>query len=71
MKFLLLSIIKFYQYFISPLLGQKCRFHPSCSSYCKEALTIHPLHKAIYLGTKRVCKCHPFNEGGYDPVPKD
>lgn len=71
MKKILISFIRLYQVLISPLLGQKCRFHPSCSNYCQEALTTLPLHKALYLGTKRVCKCHPFNEGGYDPVPKN
>lgn len=70
MKFILLLIIKFYQYFISPWLGRNCRFYPSCSSYAKEAIMMHGALKGLYLSTKRILKCNPFFVGGADPVPK-
>ena len=66
----ILLVIRFYQKFISPLLGQNCRFTPSCSQYMVEAITEHGHVKGAYLGSKRICKCHPWNDGGYDPVPK-
>jgi len=66
----ILIFIGFYQQYISPLLGQNCRFMPSCSQYMVEAITEHGHLKGSYLGCKRICKCHPWNEGGYDPVPK-
>ncbi len=63
--------IKLYQIFISPLFGQnKCRFYPSCSSYAIEALTKHNFFNAIILTIKRIGKCHPFHNGGFDPVPE-
>ncbi len=71
MKFIFLGIIKFYRYFISPILGQRCRFHPSCSNYAKEAIENLPTHKAILKTAWRILRCHPFSKGGYDPVKKD
>ena len=65
-----ISLIKCYQKLISPMLGPHCRFHPSCSHYALEALNEHGLMKGSWLSTKRILKCHPFNEGGLDPVPK-
>jgi putative membrane protein insertion efficiency factor len=70
MRFLAIAVIKFYQYFISPLLGNRCRFYPSCSQYAIEAITLHGAIKGSYLTLKRLLKCHPFHEGGVDPVPK-
>lgn len=64
-------IIKFYQKAISPLLGQHCRFYPSCSQYTLEAIQEWGLLKGIVLGAKRICRCHPLNPGGIDPVPKN
>jgi len=55
---------------ISPLLGPRCRFFPSCSSYAEEAIEKHGIAKGGWLATKRICRCHPFNEGGFDPVPE-
>ncbi|MCC8368739.1 MAG: membrane protein insertion efficiency factor YidD [Rickettsia endosymbiont of Oxypoda opaca] len=69
MTSILLLIIKFYQYFISPLLGNNCRFHPSCSEYAKDAIIIYGSFKGLWLVLKRIIKCHPFCQGGYDPVP--
>lgn len=70
MKYLILRLIKFYQKFISPMLGKKCRFYPTCSAYTYEAIEEYGVFKGLYLGIKRISKCHPFNEGGYDPLPK-
>jgi putative membrane protein insertion efficiency factor len=66
---LLLLVIKFYQYLISPLLGYNCRFYPSCSSYTKEAIEVHGPLKGLCLGGRRIIKCHPYHEGGIDLVP--
>ncbi len=70
MRFMLIAIIKFYKYFISPLLGDRCRFYPSCSSYSLEALQLHGAIIGSYLSLKRLLRCHPFHEGGIDPVPE-
>jgi uncharacterized protein len=66
---MLIAIIKFYKYFISPLLGSNCRFYPSCSSYSLEAIQRHGAFIGSYLTLKRLLKCHPFHQGGIDPVP--
>jgi len=70
MRILLINLIKFYKTFISPLLPPRCRFYPSCSSYGLEAIQLHGAIKGSYLTIKRLLKCHPFHEGGIDPVPK-
>lgn len=70
MRFLLIALLKFYKYFISPLLGNNCRFYPSCSSYALEALQLHGAIIGSYLTLKRLLRCHPFHEGGIDPVPE-
>lgn len=61
--------IRGYQLFISPMLGPRCRFHPSCSQYAIEAVQTHGALKGLWLAVKRVLRCHPLNPGGYDPVP--
>ena len=58
-----------YKKCLSPLLGQHCRFYPTCSSYCLQALETHGAIKGSLLGAKRLCRCHPLNEGGIDHVP--
>ncbi|MBE0434724.1 membrane protein insertion efficiency factor YidD [Methylotuvimicrobium alcaliphilum] len=70
MRVLLIAIIKLYQYFISPLLGKNYRFYPSYSCYALEALHQHGAARGTYLTFRRVLKCHPFHEGGLDPVPE-
>jgi uncharacterized protein len=70
MRFALIALIKFYKYFVSPLLGSNCRFYPSCSSYSQEALTRYGAIIGLYLTLRRLLKCHPFHEGGIDPVPE-
>ena len=61
-------LIKFYQTLISPLLGSNCRFQPTCSEYCMDSLKTWGLFKGLYLSAKRIIKCHPWGEKGYDPV---
>ncbi|MFT5839889.1 MAG: putative membrane protein insertion efficiency factor [Flavobacteriales bacterium] len=65
-----IGIIKLYQMVLSPMLGPTCRFHPSCSYYAIDAITEHGLIKGTWISIKRILKCHPLNNGGYDPVPK-
>lgn len=69
MKKLVLLLIRFYQKFISPLLPPTCRFYPSCSEYTYQAIARYGLLKGGWLGIKRISRCHPWNPGGYDPVP--
>ncbi|AZR81292.1 membrane protein insertion efficiency factor YidD [Thiomicrospira sp. S5] len=69
-KWLAILPIRFYQLFISPLLGPRCRFYPSCSHYTIEAIQQHGVLCGLWLGVKRVSKCHPGNPGGVDPVPE-
>jgi len=65
-----LWLIAAYQKLLSPLLGPRCRFHPSCSRYADEALRKHGVLPGLLLATKRICRCHPFSPGGIDPVPE-
>lgn len=65
----LVALIKVYQYVISPLLGPRCRFWPSCSHYALEALREHGFLRGGWLSLKRLSKCHPLHPGGVDPVP--
>lgn len=69
MKTIMLWLIKIYQYTISPLLGPRCRFYPSCSNYALEAIEMYGPFKGGWLAIKRISRCHPFNPGGIDPVP--
>ena len=69
MRTILIALIALYRYCLSPLLGPCCRFHPSCSSYALEALERHGVFAGMLLALKRIGRCHPWNPGGYDPVP--
>ncbi len=71
LSFVPLIIIKGYRYFISPLLGNNCRFYPSCSHYAEEAYQRFGLIKGTWLSIRRLLKCHPWNKGGIDLVPTD
>ena len=64
----LLAAIVVYRYTLSPLLGARCRFHPSCSRYAEEAIRRHGW-RGVVLAIRRVLRCHPWNPGGLDPVP--
>ncbi|MCE1242266.1 membrane protein insertion efficiency factor YidD [Oryzomicrobium sp.] len=69
MRILLIGLVRLYQYALSPFLGPSCRFTPSCSEYMVEALRRHGAVKGLWLGTRRICRCHPWHPGGHDPVP--
>ncbi len=62
-------MIKIYQLLISPIMGQNCRYYPTCSSYCIQSFQKHNTFKAIYLTIKRILKCNPLGGSGHDPVP--
>lgn len=68
MKYLLLKIIKFYQWSISPFFPPSCRFYPTCSAYAAEAIRRYGVLRGGYKALCRIAKCHPFHPGGYDPV---
>ncbi|ABB14473.1 membrane protein insertion efficiency factor YidD [Carboxydothermus hydrogenoformans] len=70
MRKIILLLIRFYQKFVSPILGSNCRFYPSCSQYTYEAIERYGVIYGSYLGIKRILRCHPFTPGGYDPVPE-
>lgn len=70
MRFTLLTLIGFYRYVISPWLGYHCRFHPTCSSYAMTAIERFGALRGSYLTLRRLSKCHPWHEGGFDPVPE-
>jgi putative membrane protein insertion efficiency factor len=69
MKTILVFLLRAYQLVLSPMLGQNCRFYPSCSHYAIEALRSHGAARGSLLSLRRVCRCHPWNAGGNDPVP--
>jgi len=69
MRHVLRILIRAYQLVLSPLLGPRCRFYPSCSHYAIEAIETHGALRGSWLSAKRICRCHPFNPGGFDPVP--
>ena len=62
-------LLRGYRLLISPLLGQRCRFEPSCSRYAEQAVLAHGIFKGTWLALRRIGRCHPWHEGGYDPVP--
>lgn len=69
MKRVFIAIIRGYQLFISPVIGSSCRFYPTCSHYAREAIEKHGAVKGGWMSLKRIGRCHPWNEGGVDPVP--
>lgn len=71
MKTVLLGMVRAYRYFLSPMLPPACRFVPSCSEYAVEALEKHGAWRGGYLSARRVCRCHPWHPGGFDPVPEE
>ena len=70
LAFVMRVLIKGYQWFISPVLPRSCRFYPTCSSYALQAIEVHGPLKGGWLALKRIGRCHPWNEGGMDPVPE-
>ncbi len=69
MQSLLILIIRAYRYTLSPLLGRRCRFEPSCSCYAIEAIQHHGAFVGSWYAARRLSRCHPFHPGGHDPVP--
>ncbi|KDN12056.1 MAG: membrane protein insertion efficiency factor YidD [Snodgrassella sp.] len=69
MRYLLLGLIRFYQYAISPLLPPRCRYSPTCSQYAVLALQKYGVFKGSWLAIKRICRCHPWGGCGHDPLP--
>jgi putative membrane protein insertion efficiency factor len=64
-----IGLIKMYQWIISPMLGPKCRFTPTCSTYALQAIEKYGPFKGLWLALKRISRCHPFGGSGYDPIP--
>jgi len=71
MKHIFLLLIKFYRLVLSPFVGQHCRFTPTCSEYALTAITRYGTLRGGWLAVRRIGRCHPWCEGGYDPVPED
>ena len=69
MQKILIAFLKGYRYFVSPWFGQSCRFYPSCSCYAIEAVETRGAFLGLGLALRRLGRCHPWNPGGYDPVP--
>lgn len=69
MRAVIIGLIKAYRYVLSPLLGNRCRFYPSCSHYAEEAVTRFGLLRGGWLALRRLLRCHPWHPGGVDPVP--
>ncbi|MCK5582502.1 MAG: membrane protein insertion efficiency factor YidD [Elusimicrobiales bacterium] len=70
LRFAIINALSFVYKILRPILGPKsCRFTPTCSEYCFDTLKKHGVLKAIYFTIKRICKCHPYHPGGFDPVP--
>lgn len=66
---LLVGLIRFYQYVLSPWLGNQCRYTPTCSEYARQAVLTHGALKGSWLAVRRIARCHPWHPGGHDPVP--
>ena len=69
--YILIKFIKIYKYLISPLIGPSCRYLPTCSEYSIEALKTYGFSKGLLLSLKRIMRCHPFGNSGFDPVKKE
>lgn len=69
MQRVLIFLIAIYRYALSPFLGNNCRFYPTCSCYAQEAISSHGAMRGLWLTIRRLSRCHPWHEGGIDPVP--
>ena len=68
MQAVVIQLLRFYKGWVSPLLPSACRFYPTCSEYMLEAVQKHGAARGVWLGARRLARCHPFHEGGFDPV---
>jgi putative membrane protein insertion efficiency factor len=68
MQAIVIAALKGYKTFVSPLLPSACRFYPTCSQYMMDAVRLHGVPRGVWMGLKRLGRCHPFHQGGYDPV---
>jgi putative membrane protein insertion efficiency factor len=68
MRELITGALRCYKYYVSPLLPSACRYHPTCSEYMRQAVEKHGAAKGVWMGLKRLARCHPFHAGGLDPV---
>jgi hypothetical protein len=68
MRRLIVLLLKFYKLFVSPLLPSACRYYPTCSDYMRESVEKHGALRGVWMGVRRLARCHPFHEGGFDPV---
>jgi len=68
MQWIVIRVLRMYQLAVSPFLPSACRFHPTCSEYMRQAVDQHGAFKGIWMGLRRLARCHPFHAGGYDPV---
>ncbi|MGD0365234.1 MAG: membrane protein insertion efficiency factor YidD [Bryobacteraceae bacterium] len=68
MQWVVIGVLRFYKRWLSPLLPSACRFYPTCSEYMMQAVAKHGVLPGVWMGTKRLAKCHPFHAGGVDPV---
>ena len=71
LTYILIKLIKVYKFLISPLLGNSCRYYPTCSEYSIQSLKTYGLFKGLFLSLKRILSCHPWGSGGFDPVKKE
>ncbi len=67
---LVIAVLSAYKRYVSPLLPPACRFEPTCSEYMREAIGEHGMGRGVWLGVRRLARCHPWNPGGFDPVPR-
>jgi putative membrane protein insertion efficiency factor len=68
MQWIVIRLLRMYQLAVSPFLPSACRFHPTCSEYMRQAVDRHGAIKGMWMGLRRLARCHPFHAGGYDPV---
>ena len=68
MRKLIVAILRFYKLMVSPFLPSACRYYPSCSEYMRQAVEKHGVSRGLWMGAKRLARCHPFHAGGLDPV---
>ncbi|MCH8132829.1 MAG: membrane protein insertion efficiency factor YidD [Myxococcales bacterium] len=69
-QYMVVTLIRIYQWILSPILGPTCRFEPTCSNYASQAIVQHGLIRGTWLAVRRIGRCHPLGESGYDPVPR-